>query len=390
MVRPRPRPLPRFALIAAVLGAFAGIAPLAAQGSDALYSRVDAITGWEVRGYSFDPWTGANAADQPKSVSEWSLPFVVAAPLTGRLSVDLATRYARGEVESYSGDRATLRGFTDTQVRLLYTLNRDRLVGSLSFNLPTGKSTLDSSQFRVAGAISGNYLSFPVANFGTAFGVTGGLAYASHVGTWNLGISSSLRYLATFKPFLNSPVSYNPGVEGRVRVGADRLLGSSSRLLLGLTMSTFSTDVYSGTSGFGPYGPGTRFIGELMFVRVVGRSTVTASAWNAYRLAGDSAGRPSPETKENVFNSELRVSYPVSPRVEVEPIVAFRQWSPADYQGGRLGSGGLLVRGNLTDRLSATVQGRYDSGSIYSQSNGSAAATNLQGYGAAIFLRYER
>lgn len=378
------------ALIVVALATVAGVSLLAAQGSDALYTRIDAITGWELRGYTFDPWTGANAADQPRSVSEWSLPFVVAAPVAGRLSVDLATRYARGEVESYSGARATLSGFTDTQVRFLYTLNRDRLVGSLSFNLPTGKSTLDSSQFRVAGAIGGNYLSFPVANFGTAFGVTGGVAYADHVGAWNLGISSSLRYLATFQPFLNSALSYNPGVEGRVRVGADRLLGSASRLLLGLTVSTFSTDVYSGASGFGPYGPGTRFISELVFVRVVGRSTVTASAWDSYRLAGDSAGLPSPATKENVLNGELRVSYPVTPRVQVEPMVAFRQWSPVDYRGGRLTSGGLLVRGSLTDRLSATVQGRYDGGWIYAQSNGSGASTNLRGYGASVFLRYER
>lgn len=379
-----------FALVGPILGTLAGVVSLPAQGSDALYTRFDAITGWEVRGYTFDPWSGANAPNQPKAVSEWSLPIVVVAPLAGRLSVDLATRYASGEVESYSGAGATLRGFTDTQVRFLYTLNRDRLVGSVSFNLPTGQSTLDSSQFRVAGAVSGNYLSFPVANFGTAFGVTGGLAYAEHVGTWNLGISSSLRYLATFKPFLNSSLSYSPGVEGRVRFGADRLIGNASRLLLGLTVSTFSTDVYSGSSGFGPYGPGTRFIGEFVFVRVVGRYTVTASAWDSYRLAGDSAGVSSPATKENVFNGELRASYPLTPRVQVEPMIAVRQWSPVDYRGGRLKSGGLLVRAGLTDRLSATVQGRYDGGWIYAQSTAAAAATFLQGYGASVFLRYER
>jgi len=383
---------PGFALVAATLGAVAGVAPLGAQGSDALYARFNALTGWEVRGYTFDQWQAPNPQEQPKSVSEWSLPFVIAAPLTRRLSVDLNTRYASGEVESYSGAHATLSGFTDTQVRFLYTLNPDRLVGSLSFNLPTGKATVDSNGFRVAGAIGGDYLTFPVPNFGTAFGVTGGVAFAQHVGTWNVGVSSSLRYLATYQPFANSPLSYSPGVEGRFRIGADRLFGQASRLLLGLTVSTFSTDTYSGstTTAFGPYGPGTRFISELVFVHVVGRATVSASAWDYYRVAGDSAGTPSPQTKENVFNSELRVTYPVSPRVQIEPLLAFRQWSPADYRGGRLGSGGLLVRGTLTDRLSATVQGRYDGGWIYAQSNGSAVSTDLRGYGASVFLRYER
>jgi len=385
-------PRPRFALIAAMLGTAAGVAPLGAQGSDALYARFNALTGWEVRGYTFDQWQAPNPQEQPKSVSEWSLPFVIAAPLTRRLSVDLNTRYASGEVESYSGARATLSGFTDTQVRFLYTLNPDRLVGSLSFNLPTGKATVDSNGFRVAGAIGGDYLTFPVPNFGTAFGVTGGVAYAQHVGTWNVGVSSSLRYLATYQPFANSPLSYNPGVEGRFRLGADRLLGQASRLLLGLTVSTFSTDVYSGatTAGFGSYSPGTRFIGEFAFVRVVGRSTVTASAWDYYRLAGDSAGKPFPETKENVFNGELRVRYPVTPRVQVEPMVAFRQWNPESLRGGRLKSGGLAVHAILTDRLSAAVQGRYDGGWIRAQSGTAMVSSFLQGYGASVFLRYER
>jgi len=385
-------PCPRFALLAAMLGTAAGVAPLGAQGSDALYARFNALTGWEVRGYTFDQWQAPNPQEQPKSVSEWSLPFVIAAPLTRRLSVDLNTRYASGEVESYSGARATLSGFTDTQVRFLYTLNPDRLVGSLSFNLPTGKATVDSNGFRVAGAIGGDYLTFPVPNFGTAFGVTGGVAYAQHVGTWNVGVSSSLRYLAMYQPFANSPLSYNPGVEGRFRLGADRLLGQASRLLLGLTVSTFSTDVYSGatTSGFGSYSPGTRFIGEFALVRVVGRYTVTASAWDYYRLAGDSAGKPFPETKENVFNGELRVRYPVTPRVQVEPVVAFRQWNPENLRGGRLKSGGLVVHAILTDRLSAAVQGRYDGGWIRAQSGTAMVSSFLQGYGASVFLRYER
>ena len=383
---------PAFALLAATLGTVTSVIPLAAQGSDALYARFNALTGWEVRGYTFDPWSGANAADQPKSVSEWSVPLIVAAPVAGRLSVDMTTRYASGQVESYSRARARLSGFTDTQVRFLYTMNRDRLVGSLLFNLPTGKSTVDSTQFRVAGAIGGNYLSFPVPNFGTAFGVTGGVAYAQRVGTWNVGFSTSLRYLAAYQPFVNNALSYNPGVEGRFRVGADRIFGRASRLLLGLTVSTFSTDVYSGstTPSFGRFGPGTRFIGELAYVRVVGRATVTASAWDYYRLAGDTAGAPSPDTKENVLNSEVRVTYPLTRRVQVEPMVAFRQWSPADYRGGRLRSGGVLVTGRLTERLSATVQGRYDGGWIYARSSATTAATFLQGYGASVFLRYER
>jgi hypothetical protein len=358
--------------------------PLAGQASDALYARFNAVTGWELRGYSFDSGLAIKAA------SQWNVPIVVAAPLGRKLAVDLTTHYVSGHIEPSSGAAETLSGFTDTQVRILYTVNRDRLVGTLSFNLPTGMHTVSTSQFQVAAAVGSNYLSFPVWSFGTAVGVTGGVAYAQRVGSWGVGVSGSLRYLGSYEPFTNDTLSYKPGLESRIRAGADRVIGRASRLVLGLTVSSFSTDVYSGSSALVPgrYSPGTRFIGELSFIRVVGRSTLTFSAWDYYRLTGTSNVGPVATTKENVFDGQLRLTYPVAPRLQLEPMVGFRQWSPEDYRGGRLRSGGLLARVGLTDRLSATVSGRYDGGWIFVRGLGSQ--TSLTGYGGSVLLRFER
>ena len=233
-----------------------------------------------------------------------------------------------------------------------------------------------------------SYLSFPVSNSGTAFGVTGGLAYAQRAAGWNLGLAGSVRYLGSYSPFSNEPVSYSPGIEARVRAGAERVLGQRSRLLVGGTVSTFSNDEYTGASALvsGSYAPGTRFIGELAFVRVLGRSTLTLAVWDFYRLAGSSSGVSSPDTKENVLNGELRFTYPIVPRLRVEPMVGFRQWNPSDYLGGRLASGGVRVQAGLTDRLSASAVGRYDTGWIFDRSSGRAS---LQGYGVSLFLRFE-
>jgi hypothetical protein len=369
------------ALSSAVIVGSAG--GLHAQGSDALYARFTALSGWEVRGFTFGPGIGT------KSVWQWNMPLVVVAPLGRKMSVDLTTHYASGRVATYAGATETLSGLTDTQVRLLYTVSRDRLVGSFSFNLPTGDHTVSTGQFQVAGAVSSTYLSFPVSNTGTAFGATGGLAYARRAGAWNLGASGSLRYLGTYSPFSGDTLSYSPGMEARLRGGADRVLGEKSRLLLGVTVSTFSTDVYTGSSALvaGSYSPGTRFIGELALVRVIGRSTLTLAAWDFYRLAGTGSSGPNPETRENVLNGELRLTYPVTPRLRVEPLIAFRQWNPSDYVGGRLKSGGVLVRAGLTDRLSVAVTGRYDDGWIFARASGLAS---LKGYGASLFLRFER
>jgi len=138
------------ALLAATCTATA--APLLGQASDALYTRFTALSGWDVRGYSFDPGIGT------KTASEWSMPVVVVAPLGRKVSVDLSTHYVSGRFEGYSGSSATLSGFTDTQVRFLYTVNRDQLVGTLSLNLPTGNHTLSPSEFEVAAALGSNYL----------------------------------------------------------------------------------------------------------------------------------------------------------------------------------------------------------------------------------------
>ncbi len=367
--------------LAAALAAFPARA--AAQTSDALYARINALSGWEIRGYRFDPGLAV------KSVSQWSVPLVLIAPVGRKMSVDLTTQVASGSISSYGAGTETLSGLTDTQVRLLYTLERDRLVTSLSVNVPTGKHSVSTSQFQVAGAVGANYLSFPIANFGTAFGVTGGVAYARPAGAWNVGLSGSLRYLRDYAPFSDQPVSYSPGLEGRVRGGVDRLLGQRARILLGLTVSTFSTDVFTGTGTFvsGWYDPGTRYIGELAVVRVVGRATLTFAAWDLYRRAGTTNALSNPETKENVLNGELRLTYPLRPRLELEPLVGFRQWSPADYRGGRLYSAGVTARVGLTDRLSATVAGRFDDGWVFARGRGFA---NLTGYGLTMFLRYQQ
>jgi len=375
------RPRQAFGLAAAAL---AGLASgLSAQGSDALYTRFNALSGWEVRGYAFDPGIGT------KSVSQWNVPFVAVAPLGRKMSVDLTTFFVSGRVETYAGTTETLSGMTDTQLRLLYTMSRDRLVGSVSFNLPTGARAASTSQYQVAGAVGSSYLSFPASNAGTALGVTGGLAYAQRAGAWNTGLSGSVRYLGSYTPFANDPLSYRPGIEARVRAGAERLLGRQARLLVGATVSTFSTDTYGGSTSLasGSYAPGTRFIGEFAFVRVIGRSTLTLAAWDFYRLAGDTSGFSNPDTKENVLNGELRLTYPIGSRFRVEPLVAYRQWNPSDYLGGRLTSGGVRMQAALTERLSAAVAGRYDAGWIYDRSSGRAT---VQGYGVSLWVRFER
>lgn len=368
----------RFGFGAAAL-ALAG--PLAAQGTNALYPSASGLSGFDYQRYSFDQ------GFQVQNASQWSIPIVLMAPLGRQASFDLTTHYAHTEVtatgtESYSG-------LTDTQLRLLYTIGRQRAVASLAFNLPTGKHSFTQAQFPVSSAISSNYLSFPVNSLGSGFGVTSGLAYATPAGSWNIGLAGSVRYQSSYQPFAGDTFRYNPGLEARFRFGADRLIGDRGRFLLGLTYSTFSTDQFSGTGSFvnGWYNPGSRVITDLGYAYGWGRTTLTVGMWDYYRLAGTANGASSSDTKENIFNTEVRLARQLSPRFTVEPLVGFRQWSPGDVRGGRLFSFGANARFGLSDQLSGVASGRIGTGWVFDPVAGRSDVTAT---GLSLYLRYQR
>src|SRR5260370_33966410 len=127
-------------------------------------------------------------------------------------------------------------------------------------------------------------------------GSTSELVDCAGYGSCNILVCISCGSLAPTQPIANSTMSFKPGLEGRVRAGADRLIGRAARLLVGLTVSTFSTDVYSGASGLlgGWDYPGTRYIGGLGVVGGGGRSTVSFSAWDYYPPTGLTNAGPNP------------------------------------------------------------------------------------------------
>lgn len=363
-----------------VVGLAFGALPAAAQ-SVALYDHWDGLSGVMYQSYNFDQGLGV------KSSSQLAIPLVVVAPLGRGMSLDVSSNVVHSSIGLYGGESQTLTGLTDTQLRWLYTLGRDRAVASVSLNLPTGTKSFSASQFQVSGSVGSNFLSFPVANFGTGFGVTGGLAYAAHSGAWNLGVAGALRYLSSYKPFTDQTLDYKPGVEGRLRGAADRLIGDRSRILLGLTYSTFSTDVYTGGNGSiigGWYNPGSRFIGNLGYAYALGKNTLTLAAWDYYRLAG-ATGNGAAE-KENIFDTELRFAWQGTPKLQLEPLVGFRQWSPADYRGGRLLTFGANARYAFADRLSGQATARYGPGWVYEPTLGRA---DLHSSTLYLLLRYQ-
>ena len=294
-------------------------------------------------------------------------------------SFQLATGASRD-----NGAERTVSKLTDTQVRGSYTFGRDLAVATVLVNLPTGPSRAPAEDFSVLGAVSSSFLLFPVNSYGNGFSVTSGLAVAVPAGDWNLGLAGSVRVNSEYTPYVdaNGPFTYNPGLEGRLRAGLDRLVGTS-RLTLGLTYSTFGTDEFaSGATVNGVYRPGKRWIAEGAIVAPIQSGTITLAAWNYHRASGDSTGTPV-GNRENLFSVGGAGTFRLAQSVDLVLAGDGRFLSP-EQGSGTMGGGsiGLSIAAGRGVNFRPSV--RYDLGTIKS---GSGTSYSVRGVYLAAFLR---
>ena len=303
---------------------------------------------------------------------------------TGRLSFDVGTSYAVSSLGRVDTVGREVKGLTDTQVRASYVFGSDRVVASLMVNLPTGRSKAPADDFQVLGAISSAFLPFPVGSYGSGFSATSGLAVAVPAGLWSLGLAGSVRWTGEFTPYVTAsgPFTYQPGIEGRIRAGADRIVGRS-RVTAGLTYSTFGTDQFSGgAASSGLYRPGNRWIVEVGGVAPIGSSaTLSIYGWHYLRVNGDSS-RVSVANRERISSVGARLGVPLRPGLDLDLALDGRTatigTSPGRAVGAEVGFGLSLGR-----RASLQPSVRYDLGAIDSGLN----QRDLRGFSFAVFVR---
>lgn len=354
-----------------ILGALA--LTQAARAQDNLVTTRSLISGIQARGYSID--------GGPRT-SQLAFPLALVLPLNQRLSVDVGTYYASTRSRPAGDSTITVSGLTDTQIRASYVFGRDAVVATLMLNLPTGK-TQTLAQSSTTGAAAANFLAFPVNVYRTGFSATGGLAAATELGTWNVGLAGSLRMSGEYQPFSDDGAKYSPGTEGRIKIGADRAMGSS-RLSLGFTFSTFGNDEFKNLGGgSGQYQPGNRYIGEIALSFLAGSGSITGYLWDYYRNKAGGSGAAA--NKENILSFGANGSWPLGTRMRLEPLVEARFWSPERGSGKMFGLGTALqipVGGNFT----LSPAGRFDVGTT-DFTDGSSH--HLTGWGFSALLRYD-
>lgn len=372
------RRLGRGAAALLVAAAFASARPLAAQQG---LATSGAVTGVQIRQYSFDSSTTAPGI--ARSVRQLAVPLAGSAVLARNLTLDLGTWYAATRVNARGGGSQSLNGFTDTQLGLSYTMGPDALVASVLVTLPTGVRPSRSAQFGIDGAIATSFLSYPVNAYSNGFSVVSGLAAAVPAGGWNLGLAGSVRVNGTWHPFSDDSVfSYRSGLEGRLRAGADRIIGSA-RLTLGLTLSTFRDDRFESGPASGSYSPGTRLIGEVRLAAPALGGTVNAWAWNYFRSSG-SSDTVSTANREDVVSIGAMASLPAGRGLRFEPQFETRFWAP-EQGSGRLIGGGAGLRFDLGGRATGTIGGRFDFGTLKTPASESVG---FRGWSSSAMLRY--
>jgi hypothetical protein len=341
------------------------------------------VGGVEARQYSF----GSHfVVDR---ISQIAVPLGAVVPLGKRFSFDVGSSYAVTTVKDTLGSSRSFSGLTDAQIRGSYIFGNDALVASIMVNLPTGKETTTLSKFGITSAASSNFLLFPVNSYGSGFSVTPGLAAAVTAGSWNFGLAGSVRLSTKYNPFSdNSAVSYKPGLETRLRAGADRLIGSS-RLSLGFTFSTFSNDqLRGGGFGNGVYDPGNRFLVDASLLASAGTGTISFYAWNYYRTASSSSSS-STSNKENVLTLGSSGSFPLGAKLSVEPLAEARIWSPKQGSGALFGAGASL-RIEVSPQVALVPGGRLDFGTIKGAAGSATTITShsITSWNLSALLRY--
>jgi hypothetical protein len=355
-------------------------APLAAQGNS-FYDQTSLTSGVQFKGYSF----GEGA--QFEKISQFAIPVALIVPVSGRFSMDVGTFYAMTSTTTATDGQHDISGLTDVQVRGTYTLGRDAAVLSLVVNLPTG-TKLDSADAITAGAAASNFLLFPVNSYNNGLSLTGGAGVAQRLGAWGIGIAGSFRWNAEYQPYTGtlSDINFEPGFEGRVRVGADRSVGQA-RLRLGLTWSTFGDDIYSG-AGVGAaanYAPGNRFVAEAGYAFPGLGGTVSVYAWDYYRSSGKAEGDDS-DNGENILTGGVMARLPMGSQTTFEPALEGRYWSfNAGDGGGQVVALGAGVRHRLSDKLTLVPNVRGEFGSLALVGGGNSSLT---GIGGSVLLRY--
>lgn len=314
-------------------------AGLFAAGASAQQSQTIAVE-THFMGYSFDEALG------PEVANLFLMPVAYRMQWSDELTFDLYTAWGRGQVEQ-NDVVYSLSGLVDSRIKATWRA-REWASVSMSLSLPTGKASQDASESLVASVLSSDLLGFRESSWGTGFGMTTGVATATRIGEWGLGVGASFRMAGEFEPVADSSLGYQPGNEIRVRAGLDRNVGESGKFTTAATWQNFSDDQLDGRNLFQA---GSRLSLDAAYAFRAGSSTWTVYAADVWRENGDlfldlidAQGTIVGDTTlatatQNLIIGAVSGSVPIGSQYQLRPSIDYKLQTREESDGSQTGSG---------------------------------------------------
>lgn len=185
------------------------------------------------------------------SAQQFTLPVTASLPIGNGWRLDVTTLFASGSVtftDSASGTNrsASLSGMSDVRARATGRLLRDAVLLTVGVNAPTGRTSLNGSQFSALRTLSAPALGMGSSPVGAGLSGTVGIIVAQQLGDWALAYGTSYELRGEYQPVAaltagSESADFLPGGVFRASLGADRLIGAH-RLSLAAAADVFADD----------------------------------------------------------------------------------------------------------------------------------------------------
>lgn len=286
-----------------------------------------------------------------------SVPVGATIAFSRRVSLQITSAWARGELKRPNGSTSEISGITDTDVRLSATLGRDVVTLTAIAQLPTGVSELTDDEVDAAGMFAADVLPFRITNWGAGGGFGLSTAFARPIGEYAVGLAVGYVVAREFEPIADGGPMYRPGDQLHVRGAIDRTFGTSGKASLAVTYQRFGDDESDGQNLFRT-GDRIQGVGSYAFALGPAASGLVYAGY-LHRARGEFVITNDFEPSRGLFFAGAGARLPAGTAV-LQPGIDVRAQGGDGTTGYTLGLGGSAeVPLGPAVRLVPTLRGRF-------------------------------
>jgi len=297
-------------------------------------------------------------------VRQTVFPLAVYVPFSNRLHLHFSNTPG-----STASGGMSLSGLSDTWLKATYVFSGDRFMINAGIGAPTGKTSLNPSEFTLSQMLSENIFQFRLPVYGQGLSVKIGAALALPLNdrmVFGFGVNAVTKQ--AYHPVEDGDIEFQPGNETSVFAGFDSKPGLRSKWTVDLVYTLYGTDRINDVN---VYNSGAKLLVHSTLAFGLGSGTVTASL--NFRQKGKNeywVGTVSePETKNSNGNQlEIDLDWRIvqGRTAGLSLLGTGRSYAKNQYgeRGGHVFGGGAGTAVRLSSKTSWFLHGKYLSGTF--------------------------